>query len=78
VKPRGGFLFETWNEQTLESSGLTFNVKPKNAWSPLVGAAYQNILGDVGLNGVSLTAEGEVGDRTGAVVSLRYAFGPEM
>ena len=48
-------------------------VRPTEPWAGLVGADYR-FVGPGLLGRLSLAAEGELGDRTGVALSLRYAF----
>ena len=87
VRPRAGLMVQTargqalslygggsWEDFTEEQTfdGGTLRVRPTEPWAGLVGADYR--FGEGRLTGFSLTAEGELGDRTGVVLSLRRAF----
>jgi hypothetical protein len=87
VKPRAGLMVQSddgqllsvygggsWEDFTEEQTidDVPLGVRPTEPWAPLVGANYRG--GKGRLENVSLTAEGEVGERTGVVLSLRYAF----
>jgi hypothetical protein len=91
VKPRAGLLVQSdtgallsvygggsWHDFTEDQTinGVALRVRPTEPWAPLVGAYYRG--GEGPLEDFSLTAEGEVGDRTGVVLTLRYEFDVEL
>ena len=87
VKPRAGvtlFIFDgaalslygggSWEHFTEDqtSSGVTSQVRSQEPWAGLLGANYRT--GPGPLEHFAFTAEGELGDRTGVVLMVRYEF----
>jgi hypothetical protein len=53
---------------------VRFRAEEVQPWSVVVGMIYQNVFGFVNVERFDLLAEGDVGGRSGAQVSLRYKF----
>lgn len=71
----GGASWEDFSEkQTLSDSGITTHSRPRRPWAGLLGASYTHAVDAPWIDNVSLTVEGEVGERTGVVLALRYGF----
>lgn len=72
----GGAAYEHFSEeQTLSDLNVTTHSRPRRPWAGLVGTSYVHPLDDLPIKDVSLTVEGEVGDRSSVLLSLRFGFG---
>lgn len=71
----GGASWEDFSEeQTLSDSGITTHSRPRRPWAGLIGASYLHFIGKKEIDSLSLTVEGEVGDRGSIFALLRYGF----